>query len=341
MIVALGTALWYMQKPQVFAATVITTNSSDTLTTFRTNVNTSLTNLANGLFSASSTNPFMASYMVATSSAISTFAGAIEIGPHSASCTGENKLCVVATAAWNDYFGPFVLNPTNGSVASADIVAANDNALNDATAYIDFGVNSTGNTNASFTLMGKGAGYLFTNSGLGDLVIANASSTHAIVFGSGGTLAANERMRISGNGTIGIATSTQSANQGITIATSTLVQFAQLATAYGSSTTDASIETVDWNKGNKARYILNQNTNFAINATSSHPLDGGTYILKLCQDTTGSRTATFITPGQLRWATGTTTISATANTCSMIGLIYDARSSIYNVMASSTGMQIN
>lgn len=138
------------------------------------------------------------------------------------------------------------------------------------------------------------------------------------------------------NGTIGIASSSPSILWGLSISTTTVMQQAQFAVSIASSTTASASETVNWNTGNTQRYILGQNTNFIINATSSNPLDGGKYTLKLCQDPTGSRTATFVTPGQLRWSQGTTTIDSTANECTFIGMIYDKTYSIYNIIASST-----
>ena len=103
------------------------------------------------------------------------------------------------------------------------------------------------------------------------------------------------------------------------------------------STTYANPITIDWATGATQRIILEGNTNIIINSTSSHPLDGGRYILKACQDTTGSRTATFVTPA-LRWDTtlGTSSVNATANVCTSFGLFYDGRSTLYSVLATSS-----
>lgn len=135
----------------------------------------------------------------------------------------------------------------------------------------------------------------------------------------------------------GIGTAAPSANQGFTIATTTVITGAGIANAIASSTTDAASETVNWDSGNTARYILSASTNFVINATSSNPRDGGRYVLILCQDNTGSRTATFTTPAQLVWAGGgTTTISSAANTGTLIAFLYQSRVSRYTIIASST-----
>lgn len=118
--------------------------------------------------------------------------------------------------------------------------------------------------------------------------------------------------------------------------------YANVATPVASSSSQAATYTVNWATGSEQRFILNQATSIVINSTSSNPVDGGWYKLKVCQDPAGSRTLTFITPGQLRWGTlGTTTISSTANTCTFILFNYDATYSVYTGLASTTGVRIN
>lgn len=140
----------------------------------------------------------------------------------------------------------------------------------------------------------------------------------------------------------GVSTSTVNAFMGVgfNVATSTTF-YNNVGFHYASSTEPTQLVQVDWNQGTGYRIIASTTLNLVINATSSHPLDMGKYILKICMDGTGSRTVNFITPGQLRWGNGTTTISSAANTCSMIGMVYDATYQLYNVVASSTGMRIN
>ena len=126
---------------------------------------------------------------------------------------------------------------------------------------------------------------------------------------------------------------------GLTLATSTVMTGAQFSESISSTTPSAASYTLNWESGNNQRFILNQNTTFIINATSSNPRDGAAYTLKLCQDTTGSRTATFATPGQLIWEGGngaTTTVASAAGSVTMIGMLYDARTSRYDVVASTT-----
>jgi len=143
-------------------------------------------------------------------------------------------------------------------------------------------------------------------------------------------------LTFSSNFGIGIASTTPQPS-GLTIGWGNLVLGAgQFAMAYASSTNPAQIQTIDWNSGGMQRIIASSSLSLVINATSSHPYDGGHYILKICQDGTGSRSITFITPGQLAWANGTTTISSAANSGTLLGMIYDARIARYDVVASST-----
>lgn len=151
------------------------------------------------------------------------------------------------------------------------------------------------------------------------------------------TTALSASSLIISGGRMMFGTTTSNLLAGITIGTSTVLKFAQFSNDYASSSAQAASYTVNWDTGNTQRYILNQNTNFVINSTSSNPRDGGKYVLKICQDTTGSRTATFVTPGQLVWSSqGTTTVGSAAGQATLIGMIYDGRTQRYDITASST-----
>jgi hypothetical protein len=130
-----------------------------------------------------------------------------------------------------------------------------------------------------------------------------------------------------GGAGIGLGSSTPSALWGLSIGTTTVIQNAQFAGTFASSSLAAATYTVNWEQGNNQRFILNQNTVIIVNATTSNPVDGAKYILKLCQDGTGSRTLTWATPGQLNFVGGngaTTTVMSNANSLTTVGLIYDA-----------------
>ena len=143
---------------------------------------------------------------------------------------------------------------------------------------------------------------------------------------------------------MGVGTTSPSALWGFVVATTTMVQNAQFGITIASSTANLPTVLINWNgtttamAGNHFRYILQQNTIFILNSTSSYPLDGGRYITSFCQDGTGSRTPTWATPGSIIWDTpeGTTTIKATANTMTSIAWWYDGRVGRYHAVATST-----
>lgn len=104
------------------------------------------------------------------------------------------------------------------------------------------------------------------------------------------------------------------------------------------STTGATAQLINWASGATQRIILQGNTNLEINGTSSNPQDGGRYLLKLQQDSTGSRTVNWGT-SLIDWAGGngaTTSVTQTANNCQWIGLTFESRSGRYTALASST-----
>lgn len=84
-------------------------------------------------------------------------------------------------------------NASNGTSASADHVATADTGTDSAN-FIDMGINSSTYSDAAFTIGGALTGYLYTNGG--DLAIGTQTSAKIIKFHTGGTLAANERVRI-------------------------------------------------------------------------------------------------------------------------------------------------
>lgn len=133
-----------------------------------------------------------------------TTSGGLRIGPTYANITTENKLSVIGNA--NDYHGIFVANVNSGSLASTDIVVGSDSSgVND---YGDFGVNSSTNSNPSFSLFGANDVYLFTGPGgaLNNINIATGTAGKVIKFGVGGLLTANEVGRFTSTGlTVGLA----------------------------------------------------------------------------------------------------------------------------------------
>ncbi|MEN9649260.1 MAG: hypothetical protein RL094_227 [Candidatus Parcubacteria bacterium] len=106
----------------------------------------------------------------------------------------------------NNYVQVNAQNKSSGNNASTDFVATADNG-DDTQYYVDLGINSSGYSDPSYTIVGANDAYLYSQSSA--LVIGTASTTNpnaVIKFHTGGTLAADEAMRIDTNGNVGIGT---------------------------------------------------------------------------------------------------------------------------------------
>lgn len=108
----------------------------------------------------------------------------------------------------NSFLEVTAQNTSSGALASSDFVASN-NSSNNTINFTDMGITSSGFTDANFTLWGgANTGYLF-NEGA-QLTIATSRVGAPLVFGVGGTLAANENARLTATGfTIGLAGTTK------------------------------------------------------------------------------------------------------------------------------------
>lgn len=100
-------------------------------------------------------------------------------------------------------------NKTAGASSSADMISYPDNNANDITGFVDIGVCSSAFADAAYTITGPNDAYIFGSavSGAGksgNLVVCTDStgSANDIVFGTGGFLAANEKMRLKGGGAL-------------------------------------------------------------------------------------------------------------------------------------------
>jgi hypothetical protein len=83
-------------------------------------------------------------------------------------------------------------NSNSGASASMDLALYNDVAAY--AVFVDVGINSSGWSNAQWTINGANDGYLYT--GGGNLSIGTNTASKHINFFTGGSLAANERLRI-------------------------------------------------------------------------------------------------------------------------------------------------
>lgn len=109
----------------------------------------------------------------------------------------------------NTYAQIHVRNANTGTRSSSDIVATADNGT-DATDFIDLGINGSTYNDPAFTIGVAKDGYLYTSNG--NLTIGTANTSKYISLFTGGTLAANERLRIDTLGRVGINTTAPTAN---------------------------------------------------------------------------------------------------------------------------------
>ena len=108
------------------------------------------------------------------------------------------------TTTANSYGQINLRNTSTGTNASSDIILTADNG-NDSTNFIDLGINNSGYSVGSWTINGANDGYLYTSDGNLSIGAINASVAKYISFFTGGTLAANERLRVNSTG-VGIGT---------------------------------------------------------------------------------------------------------------------------------------
>jgi hypothetical protein len=108
----------------------------------------------------------------------------------------------------NNYLQLNIQNRSAGDVASSDLVATANNGT-ETTNFVDLGINSSGFTNTTFPIIG-GANNAYLYSTGNDFVIGNGSLTRNLLFFTGGFAATNERMRITGTGSVGIGTTSPS-----------------------------------------------------------------------------------------------------------------------------------
>ena len=95
-----------------------------------------------------------------------------------------------------------IRNASTSSTASGDLVITTDNGT-DTTNYIDLGINNTGFNTSTWTINGPLDGYLYSSNT--NFSLGVAFPNRYLSFFAGGTLAANEKMRVNDNG-VGIGT---------------------------------------------------------------------------------------------------------------------------------------
>lgn len=107
----------------------------------------------------------------------------------------------LAKGSINNYFQINIKNLSNGSNATSDIVATADNG-SETTNYVDLGINGSGYTGSTIQTGVANDGYLISAGN--DFYLVNSSANKSMLFLTGGTGVANERMRILSNGRVGM-----------------------------------------------------------------------------------------------------------------------------------------
>lgn len=130
----------------------------------------------------------------------STTTHSLTIGPSGTNLTNNP---FSANGNINSYLQSNVQNTSNGATASSDIVATADNG-NDNTNYVDLGINSSGNADPAFTIVGADGGYLYSSGG--NLAVGTESANTDLLFFTTGTLAADEKARITSGGNLLLGT---------------------------------------------------------------------------------------------------------------------------------------
>jgi len=121
--------------------------------------------------------------------------------------TPSLSYCIADISSNQNGYSQFNLRNTNtGYNASGDLVITTDNGT-DTTNFIDLGINNTGFNTSTWTVNGALDGYLYSSNT--NFSVGVAFTNRYLSFFAGGTLAANEKMRMTDTG-VGIGTTNTS-----------------------------------------------------------------------------------------------------------------------------------
>ncbi|MBI5654184.1 hypothetical protein HZC53_00805 [Candidatus Uhrbacteria bacterium] len=161
----------------------------------------------------------------------------LKVGP------GENPVLGVSIAqfggSFNNYLVIDAMNHSTGTFATSNFVTSADVATPGNNYNTAIGIANSGFSSPLFTIASPLDSYLMGNSS--DLIVVAATSSSVIKFAAGGTLAANEVMRITSDHYVGIGTTAPSSTLHI-VGTSTMDGSLTVTTAsssilfFGSST---------------------------------------------------------------------------------------------------------
>lgn len=150
--------------------------------------------------------------------------GNLAIGTSTFDVTAPEKLLVdagvtdsynllIARGERNGYLQFNIQNESSQGQASTDIVATANNGT-ETTNYVDLGINGGGYNNANNILSGANNGYLYSAGN--DFIIGNSSGSKDLILFTGGIATANERMRITSAGKVGIGNTNPSTTLDVT-----------------------------------------------------------------------------------------------------------------------------
>jgi len=160
--------------------------------------------------------------------------------------TTSSVNAIVGKGSINSYLQLNIQNQSAGTNASSDVVATADNG-DETTNYVDMGINSS--TNNSGIMGGVNDSYLY-NIGQ-NFLIGTGSASKSLVFMTGGTTqSSNERMRIDGNGKVGIGTTSPTAALHLRAGTATASTGAPLKFTSGTNLTTAEDGAVEYDGTN-------------------------------------------------------------------------------------------
>lgn len=211
----------------VNAAAVNITGQTNTATLFvTTSANIASSNVianTSGVFVANATGVVNA-YALISGAFGSSIGGSIVNGSFVATGNTSSNVVIgfnstdLSASEWvsnsNNFIEVVVWNANTGNNASSDFIVNDNNGPAPTNYnYVDMGINGSGFNQSTWTINGPSDGYLYT--GNTNLSVGTANANY-INFFTGGTLAANERMRITSTGNVGIGNTAPNATLAVT-----------------------------------------------------------------------------------------------------------------------------
>ncbi len=211
----------------------------------------------------------------------STLSGYTRIGPVANPLAVISNYVLDVIKTIDGYAGTSFINPSTGTSASVDVIL-NNNRTTETSFYTDFGMNGGNYNGAAYpTLTGinrPSQTYLYNTDDAISIGTATSSTSGFISFLTGGLLAANERARVTSDGSVGIGTTSPIGRLSITgagLTTGTALHVANSANAPKFTVLDSGDTTVTSASAGSPTFTV-QNTNS----------DSGASALTLFKDST-------------------------------------------------------